>query len=55
MSNLHKHAKICWGKEAVAAANNTRDVQSAWEALEQLKLVDGSIGFSSINVFNVPI
>ena len=25
-SNLHKHAKICWGEEAVAATDNTRDV-----------------------------
>jgi hypothetical protein len=25
-SNLHKHAKICWGGEAVAAADSTRDV-----------------------------
>ena len=43
MSNLCKHAKIYWGEEAVAATNNTRDIQSAQEALEQLKVVDGSI------------
>jgi hypothetical protein len=42
-SNLCKHAKICWGEEAVAAADNTRDVRAAWEALERLNLVDGSI------------
>ena len=38
-----KHAKICWGEEVVAAADNTRDVRAAREALEELKLVDGSI------------
>jgi hypothetical protein len=25
-SNLRKHAKVCWREEAVAAANNTKDV-----------------------------
>ena len=42
-SNLRKHAKICWGEEAVAAADNTRDVRAAREALGKMKLVDGSI------------
>ena len=42
-SNLRKHAKICWGEEAVAAADNTRDVRAAREALGKLKSVDGSI------------
>ena len=41
--NLHKHAKICWGGEAVAAATSTRDVRSAREALVKLKSVDASI------------
>src|ERR1700722_4132640 len=27
-SNLRKHAKICWGEEAVAAADNTKDVRT---------------------------
>ena len=35
--------KICWGEEAVAAADNTKDVRAAREALEKLNLVDGSI------------
>ena len=43
MSNLCKHAKICWGEEAVAAADNTWDVWSACEALGKLKSVDRSI------------
>ena len=42
-SNLRKHAKICWGEEAVAAADNMRDVRAAREALGKLKSVDGSI------------
>ncbi|KAF8805668.1 hypothetical protein BYT27DRAFT_7258037 [Phlegmacium glaucopus] len=35
-SNLCKHAKICWGDEAVAAADNTKSIQAAREALENM-------------------
>lgn len=42
-SNLRKHAKLCWGNEAVEAADRTRDVDGAREILEQTKLRDGSI------------
>jgi hypothetical protein len=42
-SNICKHAKICWGEEAVSAADNTRDVRAAREALSKIKLVDSSI------------
>ena len=44
-SNLCKHAKICWGEEVVARAEETRDVHAACEALGKmnLKLKDGSI------------
>jgi hypothetical protein len=42
-SNLRKHAKICWGTEAVEAADNTRDVDAAREILSKTKLRDGSI------------
>ena len=42
-SNLRKHAKICWGEEAIAAADNTQDVQAAHEALGKLKSVNRSI------------
>ena len=31
--NLWKHAKICWGEEAVSAADNTKDVRASCEAL----------------------
>ena len=41
--NLRKHAKICWGEEAVAAADNTKDVNAACEALGKMKSVDSSI------------
>ena len=39
--NLRKHAKICWGVETVAAADETRNVNDACEALKKVK--DGSI------------
>ena len=42
-SNLCKHAKICWGEEVVAAADDTRDVRAAHEALGKMKSVDLSI------------
>jgi len=42
-SNLRKHAKICWGSEAVDAANNTHDVDAAHEILLKAKVRDGSI------------
>lgn len=42
-SNLRKHAKICWGSEAVEAADNTRDVDAAREILSKAKKRDGSI------------
>jgi hypothetical protein len=42
-SNLRKHAKVCWGEEAVAAVDQTRDVLTAREALERMKMKDGSI------------
>ena len=36
MGNLRKHAKICWGEDAVAAADDTRNVQAACEALRKM-------------------
>ena len=41
--NLWKHARGCWGEEGVTAANNTKNVRAACEALGKAKLVDGSI------------
>ncbi len=43
MSNLLRHAKICWGVEAVEAANATKDLDAAREVLSKTKLRDGSI------------
>ena len=40
-SNLQKHAKICWGEDAVASADGTKDVHAARQALVNLK--DSSI------------
>ncbi len=42
-SNLCKHAKTCWGSEAVEAADNTCDVDAAREILSKAKKRDGSI------------
>ena len=42
-SNLRKHAKICWGDEAVAAADNTGNVLAAREALKNMPSVNSSI------------
>ena len=42
-TNMRWHAKVCWGKEAVTAADNTRDIKTAREALANHKSIDGSI------------
>lgn len=39
--NLRKHAKICWGEDVVAAADATKDVHAARQALGKYK--DSSI------------
>ena len=42
-SNLLRHARICWGTEAVEAATSTHDLDAAREVLSKTKLRDGSI------------
>ena len=42
-SGLHRHAKNCWGDEAVEAADGTKDLEGAREVLAKTKLRDGSI------------
>jgi hypothetical protein len=42
-SNLRRHAKICWGEEPVAAAQNTHNVRDARAVLAKTILKDGSI------------
>ena len=42
-SNLRKHAKICWGEDAVAAADETSNAQAAREALEKMRSTNSSI------------
>jgi hypothetical protein len=42
-SNLRRHAKLCWGDEAVEAADGTRDIKAARTALQNLKTMNGSI------------
>jgi len=42
-SNLLRHARICWGTEAVEAATATHDLDAARAVLAKTKLWDGSI------------
>jgi hypothetical protein len=42
-SNLCHHAKVCWSEEAVQAADGTRYVRAACNALQNMKTVNGSI------------
>ena len=42
-SGLRRHAKKCWGSEAVGAADDSRDLDSARLVLAKTKLRDGSI------------
>lgn len=42
-SNLLRHARICWGTDAVEAATATKDLEAAREVLGKTKLRDGSI------------
>ena len=41
-SNLCKHAKICWGDEAVETVDVTKDLDAARGVLAKMKLHDGS-------------
>ncbi|KAI9448957.1 hypothetical protein BJY52DRAFT_1094684, partial [Lactarius psammicola] len=42
-SNLCQHARVCWGDEALAAADQTHDVKTACEALRNHNSKNGSI------------
>ena len=42
-SNLLRHARICWGVQAVEAATTTKDLDAARDVLSKTKLRDGSI------------
>ena len=43
-SSLRRHAKMCWGDEAVSAADNTKDLEGACSILAKLGLKrNGSI------------
>lgn len=42
-SSLGRHAKNCWGDEAVAVADGTQDLEGARVVLLKTKLHDGSI------------
>ena len=42
-SNLLRHARICWGSEAVEAATAMHDLEAARDVLGRTKLRDGTI------------
>jgi hypothetical protein len=42
-SNLHRHVKVCWGEEAVAAADKTGSAATAHKALTNQSGINGSI------------
>jgi hypothetical protein len=42
-SNLRRHAKICFGAEAVAAADSAASIADAREVLDKMKVKDQSI------------
>jgi hypothetical protein len=42
-SGLRRHAKKCWGDDAVEAADDTKDLENARLVLAKTKLRDGSI------------
>jgi hypothetical protein len=42
-SGLRRHAKKCWGEDAVDAADNTQSLEEARLVLAKTKLRDGSI------------
>jgi hypothetical protein len=42
-SGLRRHAKKCWGDDAVEAADGMKDLESARTVLLKTKLRDGSI------------
>lgn len=42
-SNLWHHARICWGDEAVEAADSTRNIKAAHAALKGMKTNNGSV------------
>lgn len=43
MNGLRRHAKNCWGEEAVEVADGTQDLESARKVLVKTKLRDGWI------------
>ena len=46
MSNMHKHAKICWGVEIVSKALQSRDeltIKDVRKSLSEAKIQDGTI------------
>lgn len=51
-SNLRKHAKLCWGDDTIAAADDTNDVAAARKVVDASGSKDGSITASFKRIGN---
>jgi hypothetical protein len=41
--SLRRHAKVCWGEENVARADEVKNIDDARQALKGAKLINGTI------------
>jgi hypothetical protein len=41
--SLHRHAKLCWGEENIARADEAKNIEEARRALKEAKLINGTI------------
>jgi hypothetical protein len=41
--SLRRHAKICWGEENIARADEAKNIEQARQALKDAKLINGTI------------
>jgi hypothetical protein len=41
--SLRRHAKICWGEENVARADEAKNIEEARQGLKDAKLINGTI------------
>ena len=48
--NLRKHAKLCWGVEEIAAADQTKNANAARGVIDTSKLRDGTLTASFMRI-----
>ena len=41
--SLRRHAKLCWGEENIARADEAKNIEEARRALKEAKLINGTI------------